>query len=242
MPAPVVAALAKRAGVSAKEAERIWKKIKDAVIGAKLKGGGTIGGNFDKWGSTEWAYTMGAFKKALKLESVIDIIDLYLAGHPVDSLLIGSDLRTFFDEEGELRFSSSDGVLLNPTTPLMKDIKLASEQASADSGIVELLSDYEGSLQDLYDKVFANFTLDEQSTGPVRTARRPRKRRFARLGKGFSAITGKRKDPAIRLVMRRAARKGRAKRKMAARRFSHTAQGKSFHKKLGKLVARIRKH
>ena len=84
----------------------------------------------------------------------------------------------------------------------------------------------------------ASEILDEIRRG---TARRPLKRRFGRRGSGVNPYTGKRKDPRRRLKARRAARKGRAKRKAAMRRFNRSSQGKRFHKKLGKLVARIRR-
>jgi len=71
MPAAVVASLAKRAGVSTKKAEHVWKVIKDAVVGAKTSGG-TIPSNQDKWTDDMWAYVMGAFKKAMKVESTIE--------------------------------------------------------------------------------------------------------------------------------------------------------------------------
>lgn len=88
--------------------------------------------------------------------------------------------------------------------------------------------------------------VDGEDAGEVveelkRTARRPRKRRFGRRGPGVNKVTGKRKDPRRRLIARRAARKGRGKRKAASRRFNRSAKGKQFHKKLGKLVARIRR-
>lgn len=74
-----------------------------------------------------------------------------------------------------------------------------------------------------------------------RRSDRPKKRRFSKLGKAFNAITGKKKDPHKRLKARKAARKSRAKRKASARKFNISAKGKLFHKKLGRLVARIRR-
>lgn len=85
-------------------------------------------------------------------------------------------------------------------------------------------------------------TIDEVAdTGPKRTARRPRKRRFGGRGDAINPLTGKRKDPRKRLKARRTARRFAAKRKVALRKFTRSAKGKQFHKKLGKLAARIRR-
>jgi predicted GIY-YIG superfamily endonuclease len=73
------------------------------------------------------------------------------------------------------------------------------------------------------------------------TSFRPRKRRYGKRGKTINPYTGKRKDPKLRRIMKRAARKARVKRKQAVKRFNRSAKGKMFHRKLGKLVARIRK-
>ena len=82
----------------------------------------------------------------------------------------------------------------------------------------------------------------EIHTEMIRTARRPKKRRFGRRGKNVSSLTGKRKDPRRRMIARKAARRHKAARRMAARKFARSAKGKQFHKKLGRLVARIRRH
>lgn len=84
-------------------------------------------------------------------------------------------------------------------------------------------------------------TVEEADTGPKRTFRRPRKRRFSKKGAAFSSLTGKRKDPRRRLKARRAARRSRVARKRAAKRFAKSAKGKSFYRKLGKLSARLRR-
>lgn len=74
-----------------------------------------------------------------------------------------------------------------------------------------------------------------------RTSNRPRKRRFGNSGDAINPITGKRKDPKRRLIARIAARKFKAKRKASVRKFNVSSKGRNFHKKLGKLVARIRR-
>ena len=73
------------------------------------------------------------------------------------------------------------------------------------------------------------------------TARRPRKRRFARKGAAFDPYTGKRKDPTRRRKARMVARRYRAKRRTATRKLHRSAVGKIMHRRVGKLVARIRR-
>ncbi len=94
--------------------------------------------------------------------------------------------------------------------------------------------------EELIERVVDGEDAGELVEAIKRTAMRPRKRRFGRR-RGINPITGKRKDPRRRLIARKAARKGRAKRKASQRRFNRSAKGKRFHKKLGKLVARIRR-
>lgn len=78
MPAPVVASLAKKAGVGTGEAEKAWNKIKSSVVGAKLNSGRTIGGDEKQWKDEEWAYVTGALKNALskdKKESTMRTVE-----------------------------------------------------------------------------------------------------------------------------------------------------------------------
>lgn len=89
-----------------------------------------------------------------------------------------------------------------------------------------------GEVEDIIDQI------DEE---PVRTSRRPRKRRFGKRGAAVNPLTGKRKDPRRRLIARKSARRHKASRKRAAKRFARSARGKTFHKKLGRLTARIRR-
>ena len=97
-------------------------------------------------------------------------------------------------------------------------------------------------IDELIDAILDGESIQEVLDEAIkRTAIRPRKRRFARRGKAFNPLTGKRKDPRRRLIARKAARKGRAKRKAAAKRFARSSAGKRFHKKLGRLSAKIRR-
>ena len=95
--------------------------------------------------------------------------------------------------------------------------------------------------EDLIDAVLSGSSEEAIITEFVRTARRPRKRRFGGRGAGVNPLTGKRKDPRKRRIARMAARRGRAKRRASARKFHRSARGKAFHRKLGKLVARMRR-
>lgn len=78
--------------------------------------------------------------------------------------------------------------------------------------------------------------LDEYIRG---TVRRPRRRRFAKKGKRFDPHTGKRKDPRKARIARRAARRFRAKRKAAARKFARSGIGKAGARRRGKLVSKM---
>lgn len=71
MPAPVLKAMAKKAGITLPRAEKLWKMAKKQ---AKEQGR-----------DEDYAYVMGIFKKAAKVESV-DIIDSY-----IESVLAGKD-------------------------------------------------------------------------------------------------------------------------------------------------------
>lgn len=87
MPAPAVAAMAKRAGWSQEKAERAWGKIKDAVVGAKLKSGKTIPANSDNWTDEMWAYVMGSLKNAMGESQIESMIEAVLNGKDPSSVL-----------------------------------------------------------------------------------------------------------------------------------------------------------
>lgn len=157
MPLAALKSMAGKAGVSPDKAERVWSKVKNATKGK---------------GKDQWAYTMGAVKKALKIESTIEEVtkgqsitsaldDLvqseYAPMHehhtsiserenlPLDS----STLKLFFDAYGDLKFSTPDGIQVNERTELMSEIVLFTELASSDSGITELIDGYEGTPTEL---------------------------------------------------------------------------------------------
>lgn len=83
--------------------------------------------------------------------------------------------------------------------------------------------------------------IDEYISRAQRSYRKPRVRRFRKRGAAVDPITGKRKDPRRRRLMRRVMRKNRAKFKRAARIRSRKLKTRGFYKKLGKLTARIRR-
>jgi len=221
MPSPSLKVFAKKAGTSVERAEKLWKKAKKLASNAGKE--------------NDYAYITGIVKKMLKVENAIEAT---LEGESFNEAMITDhSIQTFIDEAGRLRFATLDDVLLE-NDDLMEVISEVYESASTDSGIPELLDGYEGPIEILYLSIAESFDLAEF----VRTAMRPRKRRFSKLGAAFNPITGKRKDPHKRVLARKVARKGRAKRKVAARKFARSAKGKLFHKKLGKLVARVRRH
>jgi hypothetical protein len=91
-------------------------------------------------------------------------------------------------------------------------------------------------IEAVVDGADANEILDEYMRG---TIRRPRRRRFARKGKRFNPLTGKRKDPKKSRMARRSARRFRAKRRTAARKLARSGVGKMGAKRRGKLVSRM---
>jgi len=72
----------------------------------------------------------------------------------------GGTILTFYDSQGELRFSTLENVLIDPTSDgrIQRLIQFA-ESAPVDSELVDLLEKYRGSLEDLYQHVVSNFTL-----------------------------------------------------------------------------------
>lgn len=112
MPAPIVIALAKKAGVSPAKAEKIWKTVKSAVIGAKLKDGSVIPEDFDKWTADMWAYCMGAMKKALGTKESATLFYHNYAQNLIDKVIEGSDLDTVLADK-KLWSSRVKGVLNN---------------------------------------------------------------------------------------------------------------------------------
>lgn len=95
-------------------------------------------------------------------------------------------------------------------------------------------------MNDLIEAVVNGQDPDEALEEYLRgTIQRPRRRRFARKGERFDPYTGKRKDPEKARKARRTARKFRAKRKIAARKFARSGVGKAGAKRRGKLIARM---
>lgn len=176
MPAPVVVALAKRAGVSPKRAEHVWNVIKDAVVGAHLQSGATIPSSFAKWTDEMWAYTMGAFKRAIKVApSTEALIDMVLGGATVRSVVElriggredrntgttgsnvgitykeGQSIRSFFDGHGNLRFATLENVLIDSESDArLIELAAFAESADVEHTVLDVFEDYEGSLDNLY--------------------------------------------------------------------------------------------
>lgn len=165
MPADVLYALAQQSSkkLSKKEVEDYWKKAKKIATDA---------GRAD-----DYKYIMGIVKKMLKVESLsaqftscilIDSVvngkspksalDDLILGHTVqenqilDPHLLDAEVCTYFGSEGELKFSTTENVLLDPSENwIMQEII---EFADSDYPyIIDLLQDYQGSLLNLYEKI-----------------------------------------------------------------------------------------
>jgi len=69
-------------------------------------------------------------------------------------------VRTYFDSYGDLRFSTLEGVLIDHISdPVMMEIVNLVDSDSSDSDLIEMLGEYEGSLDDLYRLVTTKFNL-----------------------------------------------------------------------------------
>lgn len=156
-------------------------------------------------------------------------------------------VTTYFNSYGDLKFSTAEGVQLDPEM----DFRLQElSNTELDEETCELIHNYSGSLNALYDMLVEPQTLEDLLDAAIngedldevikRTAARPRRRRFGGNA-ARNPITGKRKDPRRRRIARLAARRSRSKRKAAIRKFTRSAKGKRFHKKLGALSARLRR-
>jgi len=69
-----------------------------------------------------------------------------------------AEVNTYFDAYGELRFAK-DGVQINELTPMMVELQQVADVASADSGLVELMDGYEGTIEDLHSAVLSRYHL-----------------------------------------------------------------------------------
>jgi len=67
-------------------------------------------------------------------------------------------VTTYFDAYGDLRFVK-DGVLIQDLSPMMEVLGQVVDVASADSGLVELMDGYEGTVEQLYATVLTRYHL-----------------------------------------------------------------------------------
>jgi hypothetical protein len=98
----------------------------------------------------------------------------------------------------------------------------------------------EDSAEDFIEDIIEGDDLDEVDRAQ-RTFRRPKLRRFRGRGAAVDPVTGKRKDPRKRRMMRMLARKFKSARKRAAKKRGRQLKARGFFKKLGKLAARVRR-
>lgn len=99
----------------------------------------------------------------------------------------------------------------------------------------------EDGVEDFISDIIEGDSIDEIIGRAQRSYRRPRARRFRGRGDAVDPVTGKRKDPRKRRLMRMVARRHKASYKMAAKKRGRQMKARGFFKKLGKLAARIRR-
>jgi hypothetical protein len=91
--------LATKAGVSKKDADKTWSKVKTSVIGAKLLNGKIIPADSTKWTPDMWTYALGAFKQVKKetvMSDAMKLIESVVKGRSVKSItnrIIGNRLK-----------------------------------------------------------------------------------------------------------------------------------------------------
>jgi len=134
------------------------------------------------------------------------------------------NVRAFIDSQGQLRFSTPEGVLIWHYSTQMLELQQAVDCAHSDSGLVELVDGYEGTVSGLYDLVTKQWYLVKDSLSEYVAQKQP---------------TSKPKDPRRRLIARMSARHHASTRNQAARQSAISAKGKSAHKAVGRLNARI---
>lgn len=153
MPAAAVKSLAKKAGISAAKAEDRWEKAKSLADNAGRK--------------DDFKYVMGIFKKSLGMKEAADIIDNVVAGFDtkrlVESLSNPEHVCTFFDESGELAFSTLDGVRIWELDSAKHLLVQIAQSLPADSDLHEVLDNFEGTADALLDKVLDQYVVDVDS-------------------------------------------------------------------------------
>jgi hypothetical protein len=116
--------MAQKGGWSVAKAERAWDKIKDAVVGAKLKSGATIPASSKTWTDEMWAYVMGSLRNAMqgkKAESMIEAVKQGISPEGVvNNLLEGTTLS-----EGDLRYNKHKVPIVKETNLKDADVKKA---------------------------------------------------------------------------------------------------------------------
>lgn len=155
MPAPALASMAKKSGMSIDKAEKIWDMAKSQAA---------------KQGHKEdFAYIMGIVKKAMKVESLIsavecgkdpkNIVQKLIEEKQVGINYISEDpIRTFFDEYGVLRFSTMDDILINHLSDKrLGELVNIANSLPFNSDLHEVFNSYTGTLEDLIDQIRLNY-------------------------------------------------------------------------------------
>lgn len=83
--------------------------------------------------------------------------------HVGDSYCADKKLRTFFDGEGKLRFSTEENVLIRPSSdPRLLELIAYADCLEVDNPLFDLFESYLGTLDDLYKRVTDAFSLVSQ--------------------------------------------------------------------------------
>jgi hypothetical protein len=141
MPAPSIKALAKKAGKSEAEAEKLWGDAKKAAKGKKLRDGTTVGSSESAWGDKEWAYVTGIFKKMLGIKESVENYRVYVDGDKVRMVHNGSMVDEGVDP-------AVDHVRTQIQELLDKDVDTAFD-----------VSGFVGSLEEIEQRVFRDWLI-----------------------------------------------------------------------------------
>lgn len=138
MPAPQIKSIAKKAGISAAKAEKLWSKAKAQAKGSKLKDGSTVPDKESSFKDKDWAYVMGVFKKMAGINESYRVV---LNGDEVQLVHRGIICWPGQDSEvDQIREKIQD--LLDADVEFVYDI-----------------GGFEGSLKEIADQVLTNWIL-----------------------------------------------------------------------------------
>jgi len=148
MPRQQIVTMAKKAGKSAAEAEKVWKNAVTQAKGSK-RTGGTVPGKESAFGDKDWGYVMGVFKKMIGLKESAGRYRVYVDGDRVRMIHAGSQV----DEGTDLEV---DAVRSRIQELLDRDVDTAFD-----------VSGFSGSLEEINQQVFRDWLIFcDQSPSP----------------------------------------------------------------------------